>query len=208
MKRKCTEKKNEVLLTQTLQCIVKGMPTNPQLSVWPPVEEEIPIAGQIKTIYLKCTSLKNPCVIFSVISYTWAFLMDFLLKTLAGIPSKQLRLPCRISNRYSCYTEASGDLYWKQIRSFYMAKMGLKLVHSHSTSKCVPIKNQNTVVWQWTDQSNNHCLTPVENSFTGSWEKSAITRSFHCLWNNWMEYFIITALGYFFMYFFYAKGIN
>lgn len=52
-------------LHPTLIYVVQGMPTKPQVLVLPHftelnLEEEIPIAEQIKTVYLEVSPLKNP----------------------------------------------------------------------------------------------------------------------------------------------------
>lgn len=60
-----------------------------------------------------------------------------------------------------------------------------------------PVQEPKPAVWQWTNQSSNLSFNLVENLFTGSLEKSAITWSSHCLWNNLIEYCIIVALGSF-----------
>lgn len=96
--------------------------------------------------------LEKSRVISGMISHGWVILTKFVLKTLADISLEQLGLPSCVSSTYWCHIVMSRET----ILAFTKEKMGMKLVHLHSTSKFVLLfRSQNAAVWQQTDQSNS-----------------------------------------------------
>lgn len=173
---------------------VKGKPTNPQVLTLSPfaklnLEEEIPVVEQIKITPMERTSLKNH-VIFGVVSHSWAVLTKFVLKLVADISPEQLGLPSCVSN-----------MYWTSccdVKGTYTANRNEACASAQHQQilSCVQEPKPPCMAANWSEPQSLR-FNFLENSFTGSWEKSAITWSFHCLWNILIEYYIIVALGSF-----------
>lgn len=142
-------------------------------------------------------SIEKSWVIFSAISYSWAFLMKFLLKMLAGISPEQLRLPSCISDRHWCHIETLRET---------IRNAAMRLLRGKKWDWSLRICTAPANAFSWSKAKTwlyGNSLTRVTIIVLIWWKiislaaESAITWSFHCLWNNLIEYFIIIALGSF-----------